>query len=429
MRQVAESIEIADALAGVDVLQQEFTRLLGYPRGWELEGRARELADLARNWYGKHGRPWFYARQVESLEFESGSPAGDTIRPDLIKIDGMVFNSKRLHSAFEQAGAHSAILVAVGAGPEAEEEARRLWKEDKPDEYFFLEMFASAVVEQLTTIAGARLCDWAEQRGMAVLPHSSPGYPDWEVAEQPRLLELIMQTRSEQFPSRVDAFDSGMLRPKKTQLAVFGITRHRDRLQRLTSLVPCESCSFGPCQYRRAPYKRAPRTTAEPLPAPTSVLDADAQYTVNRKALQRWAEERLAIALQSDGSMVATFRYDGTTCTNMGRPLAFIYNVRLGPRADEYPILDERCSPAAGDTGHESMCKFVEDADRLMTAIDSEKPLIGQRLNAILKWRREPNGAGCYCEASSRNHKWGLVLETIHYALVQKELSEEAEPT
>jgi len=427
MRQVAESIEIADALAGVDVLQQEFTRLLGYPRGWELEGRARELADLARNWYGKHGRPWFYARQVESLEFESGSPAGDTIRPDLIKIDGMVFNSKRLHSAFEQAGAHSAILVAVGAGPEAEEEARRLWKEDKPDEYFFLEMFASAVVEQLTTIAGARLCDWAEQRGMAVLPHSSPGYPDWDVAEQPRLLKLIMHTRSEQFPSRVDAFDSGMLRPKKTQLAVFGITRHRDRLQRLTSLVPCESCSFGPCQYRRAPYKRAPRTTAEPLPAPTSVLDADAQYTVNRKALQRWAEERLAIALQSDGSMVATFRYDGTTCTNMGRPLAFIYNVRLGPRADEYPILDERCSPAAGDTGHESMCKFVEDADRLMTAIDSEKPLIGQRLNAILKWRREPNGAGCYCEAQSRIHKWGLVLETIHYALVQKELSGETE--
>ena len=69
---------------------------------------------------------------------------------------------------------------------------------------------------------------------MAVLPHSSPGYPDWDVAEQPRLLKLIKQTRSEQFPSRVDVFDSGMLRPKKTQLAVFGVTRHTERLQRLT---------------------------------------------------------------------------------------------------------------------------------------------------------------------------------------------------
>ena len=60
-----------------------------------------------------------------------------------------------------------------------------------------------------------------------------------------------------------------------------------------------------------------------------------------------------------------------------------------------------------------------------MSAIDSEKPLLGRPLNAVLEWRREPNGAGCYCEPQSRNHKWGLVLETIHYALVQKELSGE----
>jgi hypothetical protein len=27
--------------------------------------------------------------------------------------------------------------------------------------------------------------------------------------------------------------------------------------------------------------------------------------------------------------------------------------------------------------------------------------------------------AGCYCEPESRLHKWGLVLETIHYALAR----------
>ncbi|MGA2340632.1 MAG: hypothetical protein ABSF75_12100, partial [Terracidiphilus sp.] len=197
MRQVAEAIEIADSLAGLDVPPQEYVRLLGYPRGWVLEGRARELADWARDWYAKHGRPWFYARQAESLEFDhtfrSNAARRDSTLADAIRIDGVLFNSKRLHSALAQAGAHSAILVAVGAGPEAEEEARRRWSEEKPDEYFFLEVFASAVVEHLTTLAGARLCDWAEQRGMAVLPHSSPGYPDWNVAEQPRLLELIKQ--------------------------------------------------------------------------------------------------------------------------------------------------------------------------------------------------------------------------------------------
>ena len=282
MRQVAESVEMAGTLDCVDVSTQEYTRLLGYPRGWVLEGRALELANWAREWYAKNGRPWFYARQAESMEI-CNTDAGS------IKIDGLVFNSKRLRSALEQAGAHSAILVAVGAGPEAEEHARHCWSEDRPDEYFFLEVFASAVVEHLTTFAGARLCDWAEHRGMAVLPHSSPGYPEWDVAEQPRLLELIKQTKSDRFPSCVDSFDSGMLRPKKTQLAVFGVTHHIDRLQRLTSLIPCESCSFGPCQYRRAPYKRAPRTTGEPVPARIAVLDPGAQYSTNRKALQRWS--------------------------------------------------------------------------------------------------------------------------------------------
>jgi hypothetical protein len=316
------------------------------------------------------------------------------------------------------------ILVAVGAGIEAEEESRRRWHEEKPDEYFFLEMYASAVVEHLTTAAGARLCDWAERNGMAVLPHYSPGYPDWDVAEQPRLLELMKRTRNEHFPSPVEAFDSGMLQPKKTQLAVFGLTRHTERLQPLTRLVPCESCSFGPCQYRRAPYRRAPRPTGEEVPSRVAILDPDAHYSVHRKALQRWADERLVLHDHPDGSLDAVFHYDGTTCNNMGRPIAFDYTVRLGPRAEGYPIREQRCAPSEGDTGHEYMCRYIEDPTALMSAIDTEKPLRGEPLNAVLSWRRAVNAAGCFCEAASREHKWGLVLETIHYALAQKEIEE-----
>jgi hypothetical protein len=57
----------------------------------------------------------------------------------------------------------------------------------------------------------------------------------------------------------------------------------------------------------------------------------------------------------------------------------------------------------------------------LMVAIEQEKPLIGQPLNDVLAWQRNSTGASCYCEPASRKHKWGLVLETIHYALVQEE--------
>ena len=411
MHDVAEALELASTHPDLNVLPEEYLRLLGYPRGWALEGRALELANWARDWYSTNGRPWFYARQAESLE----------IRGDSIQVDGVQFTSKRMQATLQRAEAHSVILVAVGAGPEAEEESRRRWEEGKPDEYFFLEMFSSAVVEHLTTSTGARLCGWAEQRDMAVLPHYSPGYPEWDIAEQPRLLHLMKQTQRHPFPSAVEVFDSGMLRPKKTQLAVFGLTSHTERLDRLTDLVPCENCSFGPCQFRRAPYRRAPRSCGEQVAVPLATLDQDAQYTVNRKALKRWTEERLSLHVNHDDSIDAQFRYDGTTCTNMGQPLTFFYSVKLGPRADGYRILEQLCTPATDDEGHTLMCQYREDPTQLMGAIDREKPLHGKRLDAVLSWQRERSAAGCYCEQASRDHKWGLVLETIHYALVQKE--------
>ena len=415
MPPVTNLLELAGTLPHVDVQPQEYTRLLGYPRGHILEGRARELAEAARAWYAHHGRPWFYARQAESFALTSSN----------LCVDSVPFTSPRLAATLAQAEAHSAILVAVGAGPEAEEEAARLWSAEKPDEYFFLEMYASAVVEHLTTLTGARLCDWAEHHGMAVLPHASPGYTEWDVAEQPHLLALLRQTRHVPLPSPVDVLPSGMLRPRKTQLAVFGLTRHTDRLRRLSDLIPCERCSFVPCAYRRAPYRQAPRSNVERFPARKPVLDTDANYTVNRKALARWTAERLILHDHPDGSLTAVFRYDGTTCTNMGRPLAFDYTVTLGPREAGYPIREQHCAPAPADTGHTHMCQYIENPDQIMSAIGTEAPLHGERLNAVLSWKREPSAAGCFCEAASRHHKWGLVLETLHYALVQRDQTQD----
>ena len=415
MRPLTGLLELAAAPATVDVAPDEYARLLGYPRGYAFEGRAHELAEWARAWYAEHGRPWFYARQSERFALSENA----------LCFDGATFTGARLRQTLHDAEAHGAILVAVSAGTELEEEAQHRWQAEQPDDYFFLEMYGSAVVEHLITLAGARLCDWAERQGMAVLPHASPGYADWDVAEQPRLLEILQRTRRASLPSTLEVLESGMLRPRKSQLAVFGLTRHTERLRRLTDLVPCENCSFGPCAYRRAPWRRfvsGPNRSApanEPF-APTG-LDRNAAYSVNRKALERWSRERLTLRSCPDGSLEARFRYDGTTCTNMGRPLAFDYTVQLGAAAEGYPIRAQHCAPAAGDTGHTRMCQYVENPEPLMTAIATEQPLHGQRLDAVLAWQREPSAAGCYCEAASRNHKWGLVLETIHFALARNQ--------
>ena len=330
------------------------------------------------------------------------------------------------------------MLVAVGAGGACEERARALWEEGKPDEYFFLEVYGSAVVEALVAAAAFRLCEWADRRGLAVLPHYSPGYPDWDIADQGKLLDLVGVARRSDLPEGVRALPTGMLRPKKSLLAVFGLTPRLDRVQRLTTLVPCANCSLAGCRYRRAPYRRPLRQIESVHPAGAGgdgeagaaaapgPLTAGARYSVGPAALRRWARERLRLRVLGDRTVEATFRYDGTTCSNMGQPLAFEYRIALASREEGYTITDLSCAPVGGDVGHKFMCEYLDHGDALMRAIAGEQPLLGHPLDAVVGWRRGPSAAGCYCTASSREHKWGLALEVLHFALIERDAAPEA---
>jgi hypothetical protein len=241
-------LELTDKHPDINVQESEYTRLLGYPKQHVREGRSRELADWVRQWYAANGRPWIYARQADHLELAN----------ERLRIHGAGFSSKQLHDQFVAARAHTAVLVAVSAGKECEEKARQLWQEGKPDEYFFVEMYGSAVVEHLVTIASGRICGWADQNDMAVLPHYSPGYSGWDISDQIKLGQLIRQKSGRDFPGNIHVLDTGMLRPKKSLLAVFGVTRHLDRVRNLATLIPCENCSLPGCQYRRTPYRHSP---------------------------------------------------------------------------------------------------------------------------------------------------------------------------
>lgn len=416
-------MEFCDTSPAVEVLAAEYQRLLGYPRDHELTGRGRELADATRAWYAAHGRPWLSAGEVDDV----------TVSNDQVRIGAAHFTSKQLHDQFVGAGTHSTVLVAASAGPECEAQAREFWEAGKPDEYFFMEMFGSAVVEHLIMQAGARICEWAERNGMTVLPHYSPGYSGWDVAEQNQLWALMRRGKPAVFDGRLEVLDSGMLRPKKSLLAVFGITRQLEAARRLAQLVPCASCAFSPCQYRRAPYRHAlpqiedvrrlQQTLPEEVAAPPTrlrTLNLNARYSVNARALRKWTQERLKLEIAPDGSVAAQFRYEGTTCSNLGQPLAYDYHLRLNAEDMAYRIVEANCIPAPGDPGPAAQCAYLADSAALQRNIDAEKPLLGQPLDAVLTWPRSANPAGCYCDASSRAHKWGLVLEVIHFALAQR---------
>lgn len=413
-------MELFDALPDVNVPAAEYVRLLGYPRGWQLEGRARELADFARAWYARHGRPWIALRRVDF-----------SVADGAVVLEGERFEAPPLAATLSSSAADGVALAAVSAGPEIEAAAQQAWRDAKPDEYFFLEVYGSAVVEHLVTLAGARMCAWAESRGGAVTPHYSPGYPAWDVAEQPRLLALLARGAGPSWRVPLEALDSGMLRPKKSLVAAFGLTQRPELVRDVPGLAPCARCSLAACQYRRTPYVSplglAPSETLAPRGFPANVTRDPvseparfAAYSVNAKALRRWSEERLTLQPRGDGSIDARFRYDGTTCNNLGQPLAFDYEVLLAPRRNEYRLIERTCRPTAGDLGHRAMCQYAKEGEALLAAIAEEAPPVGTPLVDAMAWPLASSAAGCYCDAASRRHKWGLVLETIHYGLEQR---------
>ena len=408
--------ELIDTTPEIDVQESEYRRLLGYPPYYTPGDRARDLAAWARSWYAEHGRPWIYA--VRSDEISWGK--------EKLIIAGAVFESEAFRSQLSDAHADSVMLTAVSAGRECEEMAQQLWQEGRPDEYFFLEIYGSAVVEHLVTAAGARLCAWADEQKRAVLPHYSPGYTGWRVADQKPLMSIISGKAKNRLPGDLQLLDSGMLKPKKSMLAVFGITGDVEKTKKYVNLIPCSSCALPGCRYRRKPYRkhRKPVENMEDLLGNGNDggdhTDTEPKYSVSRKALEKWAAERLEIRHEQDGMVSAVFRYDGTTCSNLGHPIKFDYRIRLGPKADGYKIIGLDCFPGKDDDGFTYMCEYIRNPDALMAAVRSCEPLLGKPLDQVFTWRPEYDPAGCFCNAGARDYKWGLVLETLHFGLMTK---------
>lgn len=397
-------METFDAQPEFHVQDAEYLRLLGYPHGHTPGDRVQELMAWARGWYAQHGRPWCYHRRV-ALQAGAGA----------LRFDGVEFTSPRLQEHFQHHAASGAVLVAVSAGRECEEHARELWNEGKPDEYFFLEIYGSAVVEDLVARTSGRLCDEASHAGLIAVPHYSPGYAGWDVAEQNRLHALILAGIKGTLPGPLEVLSSGMLRPKKSLLAVFGLAPLTERPATLAT--PCEGCSFSPCRYRRAAYRHVAGTGSDRPPGQSQTGPAAPRYTVNARALRKWAAERVSLAPQADGTLEAVFRFDGTTCSH--QPLAFDYRVRLSGPANGNVILGSSCTPAPDDEGHKLTCSYLADAQDHLHEIAVERPLVGRPLDEVFAWSRESAPSGCHCAPASRAHKWGLALEAIHYAVAQ----------
>lgn len=165
------------------VAERDYKRFLRFPPARAFEGPLAENAAWARAWFAANARPWSAAILAD--------------------------DSTRSLAAARFPDADNFAIVAAGAGPEAEAEAAARWAAGEPDRYFFLECYAAAVVEAL--LADAR-------RRLNADKHLCPGYPGWPISDNHVLLAALRA--ADALPGPLDVLESGMITPKKSQLAV-----------------------------------------------------------------------------------------------------------------------------------------------------------------------------------------------------------------
>jgi hypothetical protein len=246
MSELLRSAPGADELAAA-LRPGELERLLGLPRSRPLEGVLAQRAAAARSWYGEHGRPMILARRAEIA----------AMRAVEVELDGgRIVAGEPLAQRLAEGGAHAALVVAVTAGAEVDRETDRCWAEGRPDEAYFLDRFAAAVVEESMRRAFAWLCRAASPGGETALPHLSPGCGGWGLEAQHTLWNWLAGQGEATALAPFEMLDSGMLRPRLSLLAVIGLARHRSTGDG-EAAEACRSCDLSSCAFRRVPFQRA----------------------------------------------------------------------------------------------------------------------------------------------------------------------------
>jgi hypothetical protein len=234
-----------ETLAPIDDLAQrvdegEYVRLLGYPSGHKLADATRALSLQARHWYAGHGRPWSAVRRLEIHNLDE----------DRLRVrEHVSLQSRTLVDRLRSVEATEILVATSTAGPEIDEHSAALWSDDCPDEAYFADRFGAAVVEHLATLTATRLRKRFAREGLGMMPGYSPGYDGWSLTDQLPLFRLL-DPQGGELPAGMTVLDSGMLQPKNSLLAVFGISPHPDLVEPLWKRSRCSWCSLSPCALR-----------------------------------------------------------------------------------------------------------------------------------------------------------------------------------
>jgi hypothetical protein len=211
-----------------------------------------------------------------------------------------------------------------------------------------------------------------------------------------------------------------MLRPLKSHLALFGLAPQAEGLRRAGLLVACAGCAADPCGFRRAPFAGLPREAggAAPSPAAGPTESPVPLYAFRPESLARWAREHLEIRELDPLTLECSFRYNGKTCGGLEFP--FELRLKLRPTVRGHQVTGGACTLLGpGRQPSLGVCAFAARGGGFLHELEG-CPWLGRTLDEALAWNPRVTPSGCLCEPADRDHKWRLVLQTVHYALARR---------
>lgn len=174
------------------------------------------------------------AYSARTYQIEQRLPTG-------LKISGVELKSKHLSQTM--AKAVELIVFIVTVGDNIEKIATVFTADDDPAGGYMIDRTGSIAAESLAEGLERRLREEYESKGKSVSMRFSPGYCDWDTAEQIKMAKLV------DFSSVGVTLTQGMMMvPKKSISGVIGIGP-AGVFEKASS--PCAICTKSDCDYRR----------------------------------------------------------------------------------------------------------------------------------------------------------------------------------
>ena len=158
---------------------------------------------------------------------------------------GLYFKSPKIAKTMKDCTDIVCFIATIDGG--LEKAVTGLLRENRLSDAYILDSMGSVAVESMVNQFHERLEKRYKQEGRSVTLRFSPGYCDWNIAEQKKLFGLI--DKDEVNVTLRD--DSCLMAPRKSVSGVFGILPY-DNGGTIASYNPCRECGNIQCHARRA---------------------------------------------------------------------------------------------------------------------------------------------------------------------------------